>query len=94
MLPEGWKQRAVAISDTVSTAGKIGLCVEAHDLAASKLAAYRPKDKEFVRQLLIEKMIDDIILTERIDSLNIEGQLRERLMRWVEVTAQELKHRE
>jgi len=72
MLPEGWQQRAVAISDTVSTAGKTGLCVEAHDLAASKLAAYRPKDKEFVRQLLIEKMIDDKVLTERIGSLKIE----------------------
>ena len=84
ILPEGWQQRAVAISDPVSTAGKIGLCVEAHDLAASKLAAYRPKDKEFVRRLLIE----------RISSLKIEVQLRERLMRWVSITAEELEHRE
>jgi hypothetical protein len=93
MLPEGWQKRTVAISDTVSTAGKTGLCVEAHDLAASKLAAYRPKDKEFVRQLLIEKMIDDKVLSERISSLKIEGQLRERPMRWVNITADELKHR-
>ena len=94
ILPKGWQQRAVSISDPVSTAGKTGLCVEVHDLAASKLAAYRPKDKEFVRQLLIENMIDDKVLTERIGSLKIEGQLRERLMRWVNITAQELKHRE
>ena len=93
-MSEGWQQRTVAISDTVSTAGKTGLCVEAHDLAASKLAAFRPKDKEFVRQLLIEKMIDDNVLAERIGLLKIGGQLRERLMRWVNITAQELKHRE
>lgn len=94
MLPEGWQQRSVAISDPVSTAGKTGLCIEAHDLAASKLAAFRPKDKEFVRQLLIEKMIDDKVLAERIGLLKIGGQLRERLMRWVSITAEELRHRE
>jgi hypothetical protein len=82
----------VSICDPVFTAGKTGLCVEAHDLAASKLVAYRPKDKEFVRQLLIEKMIDDKVLAERIGSLKIEGQMRERLMRWINVTADELKH--
>ena len=45
MLPEDWQQRAVAINDPVATAGKTGLCVEAHDLAASKLAAYSRKTK-------------------------------------------------
>jgi hypothetical protein len=83
--------RSTRACDPVSTAGKTGLCVEAHDLAASKLAAYRPKDKEFVRQLLIEKMIDDKVLAERLDSLKIEEQLRERLIRWVNVTAEDLK---
>jgi hypothetical protein len=91
MLPEGWQRRTVSISDPIATAGKTGLCVEGHDLAASKLAAYRPKDKEFVRQLLVEKMIDDKVLTERIGSLKIEGQFRKRLIRWVNVTAQELE---
>jgi hypothetical protein len=58
----------------VSTAGKTGVCVEAHDLAASKLAAYRPKDKEFVRQFLIEKMLDEKVLTERIGSIKPEDK--------------------
>lgn len=93
ILPEGWEQRAVAISDPVSTAGKTGLCIEAHDLAASKLTAHRPKDKEFVRQLLMEKMIDDGVLAERIGSLKIEEQLRVRLIHWVNVTAEELIYR-
>jgi hypothetical protein len=66
------------------------LCVEKHDLAASKLAAFREKDKEFVRLLLIEKMIDPEILTERVSSLNVEEQLRERLLHWVKMTAEEL----
>lgn len=58
LLPDGWEQRTKPISDPMRTRGKTGLCIEVHDLAASKLAAYREKDKEFVRLLLIEKMID------------------------------------
>jgi hypothetical protein len=94
MLPEGWEKRTISVSDPISTAGKTGLCTEVHDLAASKLVAYRPKDKEFVRLLLIEKMLDERVLAERIGSLNIEEQLRERLVRWVNVTAEELKRSE
>ena len=90
-FPDGWEQRTVPVSDPISTHGKTGLCIEAHDLAASKLAAYREKDKEFVRLLLIEKMIDVKILTERIISLNVKELLRERLLQWVKITAEELE---
>ena len=90
-LPDGWQQRTVPISDPISTHGKTGFCIEANDLAASKLAAYRGKDKEFVRLLLIEKMIDVKILTERIRTLNVKEQLRERLLQWVKITAEELE---
>jgi hypothetical protein len=91
ILPDGWEQRTIAVCDPISTHGKTGLCVEAHDLAASKLAAFREKDKDFVRLLLVEKMIDAKILTERIGSLSMEGQLRERLLYWVTITAEELE---
>jgi len=90
-LPDGWEQRTVPVSDPISTHGKTGLCIEPHDLAVSKLAAYREKDKEFARLLLIEKMIDVNILTERISSLNVKEQLRERLLQWVKITAEELE---
>jgi hypothetical protein len=85
-----WKQRTVSVSDPISTRGKTGLCVEAHDLAASKLAAYREKDKEFVRLLLIEKMIDANILMERISALDVKEQLRKRLFYWLKITSEEL----
>jgi len=90
-LPDGWEQRTKSISDPVSTRGNTGLCIEAHDLAASKLVAYREKDKEFVRLLLIEKMIDAKILTERINLLNVEEQLRKILLEWVKISAEELE---
>ena len=50
-LPEGWQLRVTPVFDEVLTNGKTGWCVETHDLAASKLVAYRQKDRDFVRQL-------------------------------------------
>ncbi|MBW1706873.1 MAG: hypothetical protein JRJ86_17215 [Deltaproteobacteria bacterium] len=38
-----------------------------------------------------EKMIDVKILTERISSLNVKEQRRERLLQWVKITAEELE---
>ena len=51
-------------------------------------------DKEFVRLLLIEKMIDVNILTKRISSLNVKEPLLELLLQWVKVTAEELEAQE
>ena len=91
ILPEGWEERTKPISDPISTCGNTGWCIELHDLAASKLTAYREKDREFVRLLLIEKRLDSAVLDERIDALNIEDQLRERLHRWLNITVEELE---
>jgi hypothetical protein len=89
-LPQGWENRATPVVDEISTAGNIGWCVEAHDLAASKLVAYREKDRDFVRVLLTEGMIKAQILLERICSLVIDEPLREHLVQWVQNTAEEL----
>lgn len=50
VLPTGWDTRAVPVRNA-STRGNTGWCLEGHDLAASKLVAYRDKDREFVRVL-------------------------------------------
>jgi hypothetical protein len=71
-LPQVWEQRVIPIRDPISTRGNTGWCVEAHDLAASKLVAFREKDKDFVRVLLTEGMVDTQILTERINLLNVK----------------------
>lgn len=55
-LPPGWRKRVIPVRDAVRTHGKTGLCLEGHDLAASKLAAFRDKDRDFVRVLLAERL--------------------------------------
>jgi hypothetical protein len=89
-LPQGWEQRVTRIFDEISTNGNTGWCLEIHDLAASKLMAYRQKDRDFVRLLLTEKMITAQILIERIDLLVIDEALSERLFQWVQKTVEEL----
>jgi len=88
-LPQGWEGRATPVCDEKSTRGKTGWCLEVHDLAASKLVAYREKDRDFVRTLLIEGMIIAETLLERINSLKIDENLRERLLQWMQKTSRE-----
>ena len=52
VLPTGWQERAIEVRNE-NTRDNTGWCVEAHDLAASKLVAFRDKDKDFVRTLLV-----------------------------------------
>ena len=89
-LPRGWQDRATPIYDEISTRGKTGWCIEVHDLAASKLVAYREKDRDFVRVLLTEKMIVAETLIERIQMLQIDEKLQESLLGWVHKTIEEL----
>lgn len=90
-LPAGWAERTVAVSDPVGTRGGVGECLEAHDLAASKLVANREKDRVFVTTLLSEALIDDEILIERICVLPVTDEVRDRLIRWVTITTAELE---
>ncbi|NNL74728.1 MAG: hypothetical protein HKO68_00175 [Desulfobacterales bacterium] len=89
-LPQGWEHRAKPVVDEISTRGKIGWCIEAHDLTASKLVACREKDRDYVRVLLTERMIVVKTVIERIQLLKIDEQLRERLLQWVQITSEEL----
>jgi hypothetical protein len=89
-FPQGWERRAKPVVDEISTRGNTGWCVEAHDLAASKLAAYSEKDRDFVRVLLTEAMIVAKTLIKRIQLLKIDEQLRERLVIWIQNTTEEL----
>src|SRR5690348_5954627 len=56
VLPKGWERRAKRVRNA-NTSWKTGRCVEAHDLAVSKLVAFRPKDLDFVRVLLTQELV-------------------------------------
>lgn len=89
-LPTGWEERAVPAFDEETTRGNTGWCLEAHDLAASKLAAFRDRDRDFVRLLLVHGMIDVELLQERIEVLDAGGEEASRISGWIDRLGEEL----
>jgi hypothetical protein len=77
-LPNGWERRLIPLRLGRITA----LCLEAHDLVVSKLAAGRLKDLEFVGAMLQLKLADAKVVRRRIRQFPLERdrpRLRTRL---------------
>jgi hypothetical protein len=68
ILPSGWQTRLVRIQNP-NTDLKVGLCLEPHDLAASKLAAGREKDWPFVAEMIRAGIVGVSELQRRVDGL-------------------------
>lgn len=83
VLPAGWQGRLVKIQND-NTDLKIGYCLEPADLAASKLAANREKDKSFVATLLSAGLVSVAVLKTRIEELPITTERKQTMLRWVE----------
>jgi hypothetical protein len=82
ILPEGWQGRVIRIQNQ-NTDLKVGLCLEPHDLAASKLAAGRGKDWPFVEEMLRHGILDGGMLQARIEMLPISSAKKDSLGVWV-----------
>lgn len=81
-LPAGWTERLVPIENE-NTGGAVGWCLEAHDLAISKLVAGRERDDRFLRVLLREGMVEPAVLAGRLETVPLPDHriqdLRKRL---------------
>jgi len=73
VLPLGWKERLVKVQNA-NTGNGCGLCLEAHDLAAAKLAAGREKDISFVAGLLRHKLVTPSLVESRLRQTALEGE--------------------
>lgn len=89
VLPTGWRDRIVVL-DTPDTEPGRGLCLEPHDLVASKLAAGREKDFEFATALLRAKLIDPGILSRRAELLETGPAVRRRVLDWIQAAASQI----
>lgn len=93
VLPAGWQRRAIAVRNA-NTGNGTGWCVEAHDLAASKLVAFREKDREFVRTLIAEELVAPRKLLVRIRQLpasdRLPDELRATMVAWVKGIVRDL----
>jgi hypothetical protein len=88
-LPRGWQRRARPVHNA-NTLGYTALCLEAHDLAASKLKAFREKDRGFVRVLLAQRLVKTAKLVRMLNLLPVAATERARLIAWVDATVRDL----
>jgi hypothetical protein len=70
-LPSRWQERAVTIQSP-STGGVTGICPSPADLAVSKLAAWREKDREFLVALLRHGIVDLNTLRRLLQELDAD----------------------
>jgi hypothetical protein len=77
LLPQGWQERLVTIQNE-NTRGAKGLCLEIHDLLASKTLAGREKDLAFLEIAAIHRMADPEILLRRLATVEVESAVREK----------------
>ena len=91
IFPAGWSGRTVAVSHPRGTMGNIGHCLEAHDLAASKIVANREKDRVFVIALLKEKLIDGDTLLNRVEELPVDAGRRKAIADWIRIIVAEIE---
>lgn len=83
VLPIGWEKRAIAVRNE-NTRNSTGWCVEAHDLAVSKLVAFRDKDRDFVRILLRERLINPNKLLLRLTQLPKNSRVTPKLLQVID----------
>ena len=56
-----------------------GWCLEANDLAFSKLAAGREKDLFYVKSMVLNRMVGLELLAERIENSDLDQDLKKLL---------------
>ncbi|MBI4864693.1 MAG: hypothetical protein HY815_31225 [Candidatus Riflebacteria bacterium] len=79
ILPSGWKDRLIPISNE-NTRGATGWTLEVHDLVASKYAAGREKDRDFVCAAIRHGLVNAQVLDRRIRDLPLAPDRRDRLL--------------
>lgn len=82
-LPQGWRDRLITW-DLESSAPATPQFLEPHDLAASKLAAHRDKDRTFVDALVRAGMLDVATLRERVELLDAPDAVLGRCRGWLD----------
>jgi len=77
-LPKGWQNRLLPVKNE-NTNGITGLCLEAHDLAISKLVENRAKDTAFVSTLVYHQMISHGTMLRRLSETDLTDPERSRI---------------
>lgn len=78
VLPASWRTRLREVSGP-ETRGVTGFCLDPHDLALSKYAAARPKDREFNRVMIQHGYINRKTLSALLGEMPLDAGHRRRI---------------
>jgi hypothetical protein len=81
-LPSGWRDRLVLVESSSTKPGR-GYALDPYDCVVSKLVAGREKDHAFAIALIERGLIDPHIVAARIDTLDVDPRVMQRLKRWI-----------
>lgn len=82
VLPTGWRDRLVVVESQSTQPGR-GYTLEPHDCVVSKLVAGREKDHTFAHALIRAELIKPTVVAERIEMVDIEPGVLQRLRIWI-----------
>jgi len=82
LLSEGWVERLVPVEADEAT-GRVGLCLEVHDLCAAKLLANRPKDHVYVSAMIGESFVDPNVVWDRVVATDTDASRIEAAKSWL-----------
>jgi hypothetical protein len=89
LLPDGWRRRLVKVqnANTAAPSGKprfTGWCLDKEDLCVAKLAAFREKDRNFVRALLDAGLVNAGVIASRLLTIPSEHlNTTDRALAWL-----------
>lgn len=72
VLPEGWQDRLIPLVVNDGDEVYVGWCLDPTDLCASKMAAGRAKDHQFVEALIRSCMVDPDVVAAALSTANVE----------------------
>lgn len=82
-LPKGWRSRLVDLPPG-DTEGVLGLCLDPHDLAIAKYAAFREKDLVFIHELARRGIVAEEELVRLLEQTELSEELRARIRARIE----------
>ena len=84
ILPRGWEGRAIVLEGHPLLEGAVAICPEIHDLCASKLMAFREKDRFWVEAAVISGLAETATIANRLDGIDRDPDgIRIHASRWV-----------
>lgn len=82
-LPRGWRDRLILYQNSNTKPGR-GRCLEPHDLLASKLAAFRDKDREFAAALMDAGLVSAEVVAARVEDLeDVDPETLRAIREWL-----------